>query len=74
MAKREKVDLFGPVERTPRGWTELDRIRSRYNRLTKKVAEGEANEKEMEEASRLRVKIDEREKEARAKWAKSFRS
>lgn len=74
MARYEKIDLFGEVVRTPRGWTELDRIRARYSRLVKRVADGEASEREMEEARRLRDVIVTREMEARDKWAKSFKS
>jgi hypothetical protein len=70
MAKQP--DLFGHPERTPRGWTELDRVRTRYSRLVRKVAEGEATERELEEARRLQDLIVEREKEASRKWAKSF--
>jgi hypothetical protein len=68
-------DMFGPLlprRKRARGWTELDRIRTRYAKLSQLVADGEANERQMEEASRLRILIIDRENEARVKWAKSF--
>lgn len=70
-----KSDLFGalpPRRKSERGWTELDRIRRRYARLKKLVDDGEASEREMEEAGRLGDLIVVRENEARVKWAKSF--
>jgi hypothetical protein len=70
-------DLFGPLaprRRGDRGWTELDRIRRRYDRLVRKVACGEASGRELEEARRLQDTIVAREREAREKWAKSFGS
>lgn len=71
----KQLDMFGSeFPRSPRGWTELDRIRARYSRLVKRVADGEATEREMEEVRRLRDTIVTREKEAREKWAKSFKA
>jgi hypothetical protein len=69
-----RSDLFGVVRLTPRGWTELDRIRRRYSALEKKVHSGDFNSAEMEEFGTLRAQIILREIEAREKWAKSFGS
>jgi hypothetical protein len=65
-------DLFGPKKRTPRGWTELDKLRRRFAILEKRVASGEFSSNEMEELSNLRAQITLRENEAKAKWEKSF--
>jgi hypothetical protein len=70
--KKPKVDLFGDVHPTPRGWTELDRLRRRYGILTDKTFSGEITTKELEEAHRLNREIVLREEEAREKWKKSF--
>jgi hypothetical protein len=66
-------DLFGGADRaTPRGWTELDKLRRRYSTLEKKVLLGDYNDREIEEFHRLSSKIIEREREAREAWSKSF--
>lgn len=65
-------DLFGKKERTPRGWTELDKIRRRVSFLEKKVWSGEFTSAQMDELTTLQVQIKLREKEAREKWEKSF--
>jgi|KBSSwiStaDraftv2_1062776.scaffolds.fasta_scaffold03148_31 hypothetical protein len=66
-------DLFGKKARTPRGWTELDKIRRRYATLEKKVAAGDYTSEEREEHSALGVQIKLRENEAREKWERSFK-
>lgn len=66
-------DLFGPNKtRSPRGWTELDKIRRRYATLDKKIKSGEYSVGDMEEFSNLKAQIAQRENEARAKWERSF--
>jgi len=65
-------DLFGPRKKTPRGWTELDKIRRRVLFLEKKIWSGEFTTSEMDELTTLQVQIKARENEAREKWAKSF--
>lgn len=66
-------DLFGPKKtRTPRGWTELDRIRRRVSFLEKKVWSGDFTSAQMDELTTLQVQIKARENEAREKWEKSF--
>jgi hypothetical protein len=72
MARARKSDLFGPVRETPRGWTELDRVRRRYAVLERKIAAGDFNSAEAEEFGTLRAQIVLRETEASEKWAKSF--
>lgn len=65
-------DLFGKKARTPRGWTELDKLRRRFATLEKKVLAGDFTSEEREEHSALAVQIKLRENEARVKWEKSF--
>ena len=65
-------DLFGPPEKTRRGWTELDRIRRRYSVLEKKILAGDFKSFEMEEFHNLSAQIIVREREAREAWLKSF--
>jgi hypothetical protein len=74
MARPKQRDLFGAVRETPRGWTELDRVRRRYAVLERKVSTGDFTSAEMEEFGTLRAQIALRETEAREKWAKSFGS
>jgi hypothetical protein len=75
MAKKgERSDLFGRVEPTPRGWTELDKLRKRYAQLERRVVSGDYESKDLEDMTRISGQITEREKEAREKWAKSFRA
>lgn len=68
-------DMFGPLlpKRTrQRGWTELDKLRLRLERLEKKVAEGDYTEKDMDALAKLWTLLGERYTEARVKWAKAF--
>jgi len=65
-------DLFGPREKTPRGWTELDKLRRQYATLEKRITQGDYVEKDLSEFHRVGEEIHEREQEARRKWAKSF--
>jgi hypothetical protein len=67
-------DLFGKSQPTPRGWTELDKLRRRYAILEKRIINGEYDEKDVEEFHRIGETIIEREKEARGKWTQSFGS
>ncbi len=69
----EQGDLFGKArKRTPRGWTELDKLRRRYTALEKKIKSGDYKSDELEELENLKAKIVLRENEARAKWERSF--
>jgi len=72
MGKPKTSDLFGSPEPTPRGWTELDALRKKYQRLERRVLSGEYDTKDLEELTRTSGEIIEREKEAREKWGKSF--
>lgn len=74
MKKEKQGDLFGPKRPTPRGWTELDKIRRRFSFLEKKIHSGEFSSSEMEEFSTLQAQIRVRESEAKEKWDKSFKS
>ncbi len=68
-------DMFGPIpirRQRQRGWTELDKLRRRLERLEKKVSDGDYTEKDIEALSKLWTLLGERYSEARVKWAKSF--
>jgi DNA-binding PadR family transcriptional regulator len=68
-------DLFGNEKsRTPRGWTELDRIRKRFDQLERKIKSGDYKDKDLEQLEKLRLLRDKREQEAREAWAKSFKA
>ncbi len=67
-------DLFGKSQPTPRGWTELDKLRRRYASLEKRIVSGEYDAEDADEFHQLKETILEREKEARGKWTQSFGS
>lgn len=68
-------DMFGPLpakRKRQRGWTELDKLRRRLERLELKVSSGEYTDKDKEALEKLWILLGERYAEAREKWAKSF--
>lgn len=68
-------DLFGAIpqrRKSQRGWTELDRIRRRLQRLEARLSAGDYKDGDLDAIVELRQQIVERETEAREKWAKSF--
>lgn len=69
----EYGDLFGKKQPTPRGWTELDKLRRRFVLLERKIASGEYTASEREEHAALRVQFRLRENEAKEKWERSFK-
>ncbi len=66
-------DLFGQKARTPRGWTELDKLRRRYAALEKRIKSGDYGSEDLEDFASLTEQIETREKEARDKWDRSFK-
>ena len=66
-------DLFGQKTRTPRGWTELDKLRRRYALVEKRMKSGDYNSEDLEEFELLKQQIEQRELEAKAKWEQSFK-
>lgn len=67
-------DLFGrPSSRTPRGWTALDRIRSRVERLRKLISDTGGTERDLILLKSAEAKLAEAEEKARGKWKDSFR-
>lgn len=67
-------DLFGkPSSRFPRGWTALDRIRARVERLRRTIAETGGTERDLIALKSAEAKLSETEQKARGKWKDSFR-
>jgi hypothetical protein len=66
--------LFGkPSGRSPRGWTDLDRIRARIERLLKVISETGGTERDLIAIKLAKEKLAETEQKARGKWKDSFR-
>ncbi len=67
-------DLFGkPSRRLPRGWTALDRIRARVERLRRTIAETGGTERDLIALKSAEARLTEAEQKARGKWKDSFR-
>ncbi len=67
-------DLFGrPPSQTPRGWTALDRVRARVERLRRMIAETGGKEQDLVALRSAEARLIEAEQKARAKWKDSFR-
>ena len=67
-------DLFGkPSSRSPRGWTALDRIRSRIERLRKAISETGGKEKDLISLKAAEAKLSEMEQKAKGKWKDCFK-
>jgi len=64
-------DLFGARVSTPRGWTELDKVRARIQRLEKKADQGDFTAEDLEDLRDLRQTLSARELEASEKWKRS---
>jgi len=66
-------DLFGKSSPTPRGWTALDRIRARVERLRRLISEGLWKERDLIALQSAEKRLAEAEQKARGKWKDSFR-
>lgn len=69
-------ELFGQPKRRSRkrGWTNLDRLRARIERLSRRIEETGGSEKEWEARDDAEMRLALAEEEAREKWKNSFGS
>lgn len=61
-----------PEKRRRRGWTALDRLRRRIERMNQRIARTGGTERDLERRDRLAGQIARREEEAKRKWKRSF--
>lgn len=69
---KQQKDIFGVIEPSPRGWTELDRLQAQVRRLQVKWDGGELSGEQIDEFFALKQTLADRYREAEQKWKKCF--